>query len=117
MTRKKIVLMDKLRGVNDEKMDVHEFKWKEWVKWSRSGILSPKPVRTLRNMTHLFTLLLSWQQDQRVSIVQYALPTTANEQCCVLYYSCHSSQCGWSSDANCSANKGGHNLRLNRCSI
>lgn len=29
------------------KMDVHEFKLKECVKWSRSGILSAKPARTM----------------------------------------------------------------------
>lgn len=67
----------------------------------------------LCNMTHLFTLLSSWQRDQTFSIVLVMLyplqllsgvvSRTADDR---------SSQCGWSSDANCSANEFKPELRF-----
>lgn len=53
----------------------------------------------LCNMTHLFTLLSSWQRDQRFSIVLvalYPLQLTSSVVSCTAD-GC-SSQCGWSSD-------------------
>lgn len=67
----------------------------------------------LCNMTHLFTLLSSWQPDQRFSIV---LVTLYPPQLTSSVVSCaadgRASQCGWASDANCSANEFKHELRF-----
>lgn len=104
---------------DDKKMDVHEFKWKECVKWSRSGFLSAKPVQTMGAFVQygpfVYSAFVMATRPEILDCSSYV--TTANKQRCVLYCCCHSSQRGRSSDAYCSANKGGDNWSLICCSI
>lgn len=80
--------MDKLRGwMMTKKMDVRELKWKECVKWSRSGIVSAKPMQTMGAFMQydpfVYSAFVMATRPDILDCSSYALPTTAAERRCV----------------------------------